>query len=62
MSEKDDIFANALKAANNLAGESLKQKETAENGLQAAQVSVLTLIVCELHEINITLKSMNKES
>ena len=58
----DDIFANAIKAANNLAGESLKQKETPKNGLQAAQVTVLSLIAVELHEINTTLKSMNKES
>ncbi len=51
MSERDDIFMNALKAANNLEGGSLKQKETPENGLQAAQISVLTLIAIELHEI-----------
>ena len=61
MTEKDKIFSAALKAANELAGESLKRKPTPENGLLAAQISVLSLIVYELHEINKALNLPDKE-
>ena len=63
MSEKDrdKIASSALKIANELAGEALKQKSTSENGLLAAQISVLSVIACELHGIGKALNLLNKE-
>lgn len=62
MPEKDEIAAaNALKIANELAAEALRQNPTAENGLLAAQVSVLSIIACELHNIGKALNLLNKE-
>lgn len=59
--EKEKTPSAALKAANELAGEALKRKPTAENGLLAAQISVLSIIACELHEIGKALSLLNKE-
>ena len=61
MPEKDKITAIALKAANELAAESLRQKPTPENGLFAALISILSVIACELHSIKKALNSLNKE-
>lgn len=60
-SERDKNSSAALKIANELAAEALRQNPTAENGLLAAQVSVLSIIACELHNIGKALNLLNKE-
>ncbi len=59
--KKEKTPLAALKAANELAGEALKRKPIPENGLLAAQISVLSVIACELHEIGTALNLLNKE-
>ncbi len=61
ISKRDKNSAAALKAANEMAGEALRQDTTPENGLLAAQVSVLSIIACELHNIGKALNLLNKE-
>ena len=59
--DKDGTTSSALKAISELTSQALKNKPTSENTLLAAQIAVLSIIACELHDIGTTLNLLNKE-
>ena len=60
--EKNKASAKLLTDANVLVGLAIEDNPSPESIIASTLVNVLTIIACELHEINTTLKSMNKES